>query len=140
MIFLTSPALFVLLLAGAAPHADDTWVYKGLRTCVFDQDKDKPKAARRCVEYVQQSDYKVGSTTVSSFLYKWKMGNRFEVQYRPRRGIVGISNFTVGEIYDKTAPFSGRNKSFGVTYSDRRDHLVVGTVNDNYIFSVEGGL
>ena len=66
----------------------------------------------------------------------WRAGD-FEVIYTPIEGIVGISTFTVGELYDKRATFAGRKTTRAFSYSRSKDELVIVTTFDGYQLSVE---
>jgi hypothetical protein len=70
----------------------------------------------------------------------WKYGDKFEVRYISRKGILGISDFTIGELYDKRANFSGSKTVRAVSYSASREELVIGVPNEGYLFTMHGEL
>lgn len=129
-------AASVFLLASVEADAKGGWIYDGARSCLF----DGAVAPTRCAQFHQAITHRLKSGAVwAEWRYRWKQGDAFEVRYIPRIDMLGVSNFTIGEIFDKRINISRYPKTRAVSYSASREELVIGIPLEGYEFSVKGG-
>ncbi|MDH7971287.1 hypothetical protein QH494_03765 [Sphingomonas sp. AR_OL41] len=121
------------------PKAEVGWIYDGERTCIFDESRSASKPTR-CAQYYMQIQRKTeGGSVWTEYRWMWKGGDGLEVHYRSRIGSMGISTFTIGELFDRKSNLPGHMSKNAVSYSPSREELVIGVPGDGYEFSVKGG-
>ena len=135
--------MLALDISGAAaarsstPKAGAGWVYDGGRTCTFDAIRS---TSLRCTQYHKVIEHKTSDgKNWSEYRWMWKGRNGREVYYRARIGLAGVSNFTIGEVFDRNSNLPGHRSRNAVSYSPNREELVIGVPGDGYEFSVTGG-
>ena len=69
----------------------------------------------------------------------WKDG-KVEVQYASRIGLLGVSEFTIGEIAYRNAGSSKYTKGQTVSYAPSRGEIVIGIPGEGYHFSMKGSV
>ena len=121
------------------PKAKAGWISDGVRSCIFDRSSSAVRAIR-CTQYHKLIVHKIkDGTDWNEYRWMWKGGNGLEVHYRSRIGIVGISTFTIGELYDGKLNLPGHMSRNAVSYSPSREELVIGVPAEGYEFSMKGG-
>jgi hypothetical protein len=134
----------ILLLAGTSDAVAGTassnpgpgWVSDGERSCRF----DGAALAAKCTQYHQVTVHKIkDGDTWSEYRWMWRASGNFEVRYAPRIGLVGVSNFTIGELFDPNSKLAGNASKNAVSYAPSRDELIIGVPAEGYEFAVEGG-
>jgi hypothetical protein len=141
----TPHQLVILLLLGNSAFAvarpialnlETRWVKDGDRTCTF----DGAAVAVKCTQYHQVTMHKIkGGDTWSEYRWMWKASGNFEVRYASRIGLVGVSNFTIGDLFDPNSKLPGHASKNAVSYAPSRDELIIGIPAEGYEFAVEGG-
>lgn len=129
--------IFASSLAATAPAASPPkWNSDGVRSCQF----DASVTPVRCTQYHQVVKHQPkGGEAWREYRYMWKGPHGLEVSYSPRTGLVGISNFTIGELVDPTSRLPGHASKNAVSYAPSREELIIGVPGEGYEFSVEGG-
>jgi hypothetical protein len=112
------------------------WVKDGARLCTFDGTVREVS----CIQYYQVTEHKTkGGQSWREYRWMWKAQNGLEVRYTSRIGIVGVSNFTIGELFDPNSKLPGHASQNAVSYSPNREELIIGVPLEGYEFSVKGG-
>lgn len=135
-----------ILLACLGGHASATrevwakplagWVSDGKRLCTFDENARDVS----CVQYHRIIEHRTkGGALWHEYRWMWKGPNGLEVHYTARIGMLGVSDFTIGELRDSKSSLPGHASNSAVSYSPSRDELVIGVPGEGYQFSVRGG-
>jgi hypothetical protein len=130
--------LGILMFSAAGAHASPTgaWHNDGVRSCMFDESVTTTK----CAQYHQIVEHKVRDReSWREYRWMWKARNGLEVRYTSRTGIIGVSNFTIGELFDARSSLPNHVSSQAVSYSPSKEELVIGVPGEGYEFSVKGG-
>lgn len=128
------PALMgVAAIFAAAPSLakDDSWINVGRARCTFD---DEPNEVNCTYSY--KDIKRVTSTKVewSRHIQRWVSDTGREVRYEAKNGIVGISNYTIGRVFDSAQNW-GTAGARAVSYSPHREALRIGVPGEGYEFS-----
>ena len=71
------------------PKSQARWANDGVRSCIFDDGVGPVK----CTQYHQTSRNVINR-------WMWKSPDGHEVRYTSRIGLIGVGNFTIGELFD----------------------------------------
>ena len=135
----------LLLMSGVGPamsarEAPTTpqagWENDGKRLCIFNEDIAREIT---CTQYHRTIEPRASrGQRWTEFRWMWKAHNGQEVRYTSRVGSLGISEFTIGALFDGSSNLSGHASDHAVSYSPSRKELVIGVPGEGYQFSVKG--
>ncbi|WP_296617042.1 hypothetical protein [Sphingomonas sp.] len=113
-----------------------SWIKDGRRLCTFDDALREVE----CIQYHQLIEHHLKSGgSWREYRWLWRGPNRAEVRYTSRIGLVGVSNFTIGELIDPHSTLPEHASKNAVSYAPSRDELIIGVPGEGYEFSVKGG-
>ena len=111
------------------------WVSDGQQKCMFDEGLTE----ETCTGFHRITQRKVqGGKVDAEYVWMWKSRNGIVVRYSPQIGIVGVSRFTIGELFDARSNLPGHTSDHAVSYSPNDHELVIGVPGEGYQFSMEG--
>lgn len=120
-------------IAGSAPASDSGWIRQGRARCTF------YGAARavNCTFYLKSIVHS-GSAQArwSQSVYRWVSDRGRDVRYESHNGLLGVSNFTVGRVFDSDEDW-GKAGALAVSYSPHREELKIGVPDVGYEFSTD---
>lgn len=124
-------------IAAAAPgFSPSRWHSDGARSCQFDANVSPVS----CTQYDQALQrHAKGGGDWTEYSYMWKGPRGLAVRYSPRLGLIGVSDFTIGDLVDPSSKLIGHASKNAVSYAPSRKELIIGVPGEGYEFSVTGG-
>ena len=125
VLMIASPALMV----AATPNTSSTWIKSGRAKCIFEGDYRKVN----CVHYYKIIKHYVGNNSWDEYIHRWVNDRGRDVRYTTSDGILGISTYTIGRVFDTHRKW-GAAGARAVSYSADRESLNIGVPGDDYEF------
>lgn len=128
--------LVLLLPMSNQSVASPVWHLDGSKSCIFNEDFLSSQPEQPCKQFSLQMSVTSGGRKIKYWKYKWQGSRGQIVEYQATSGILGMSNFTVGTLFD-----SHENRQRNViSHLENKDEIIFGTSSDDYIFVVKGGI